>query len=342
MKVLVTGGSGYFGSLLVELLREKGYQADSLDINDADDRPEEVTFHQVDIRDGKTLTETVNGYEVIFHNVAQVPLAKNLSLFSSVNIDGTRNICNAALEAGCRKLVYTSSSAVFGVPKENPVTEKTEPRPGEAYGRAKLEGERICRKSSEAGLDLTIIRPRTILGHGRLGIFQILFEWVRQGIRIPVLNGGGNVYQFVHARDLADACAAASERPVSTIYNIGADQFGTMRESLEGLCRYASTGSTVFLLPMKPVEWMMNLSSSLGLSPLGPYHALMYGRSLYFDTAKARQELNFRPAYSNLEMLIESYEWYLRNRKRLNAQKEPLSHHRTAVNEGILKLMRLF
>ena len=53
MKALVTGGSGYFGSLLVELLREKGYQADSLDINDADDRPEEVTFHRVDNRTGK-------------------------------------------------------------------------------------------------------------------------------------------------------------------------------------------------------------------------------------------------------------------------------------------------
>ena len=62
MKVLVTGGSVYFGSLLVELLRGKGYQADSLDINDSDDRPEEVTFHQVDIREGKTLTEIVNGY----------------------------------------------------------------------------------------------------------------------------------------------------------------------------------------------------------------------------------------------------------------------------------------
>lgn len=342
MKALVTGGSGYFGSLLLRMLRERELQTAVLDISDAEDRPADVVFHQADIRDRQAVRQSVQGYDVVFHNVAQVPLAKDRRLFWSVNVEGTRNLCDAALSEGCSKLVYTSSSAVFGIPRTNPVSEQTPPEPREAYGRAKLEGERICREYAEKGLDVTIIRPRTILGHGRLGIFQILFEWVRTGVKIPVLSGGHNTYQFVHAYDLAEACILAAENPGSNLYNIGATRFGTMREGLQTLCEHAKTGARVFSLPMRPVEWAMQVSSLLGLSPLGPYHALMYGRSLYFDISKAQRELGYAPRYSNAEMLIESYEWYQKNHERMNSARETASHHRSAVKEGLLGVMRWF
>ena len=115
---------------------------------------------------------------------------------------------------GCDKVVHTSSSAVFGVPETNPVTAETPPRPVEAYGRAKADAELLCRAAVTRGLDVTIVRPRTILGHGRLGIFGILFDWIADGADVPVLGDGDNRYQFVHADDLADARAClAAERP---------------------------------------------------------------------------------------------------------------------------------
>src|SRR6185295_12255980 len=81
-------------------------------------------------------------------------------------------------------------------------------------GRAKLEGEALCANYARLGLEVTIIRPRTIMRHGRLGIFQILFEWIREGYNVPVFDGGSNIYQFVHADDLAEACIQRQERPV--------------------------------------------------------------------------------------------------------------------------------
>ncbi|HSQ62698.1 MAG TPA: NAD-dependent epimerase/dehydratase family protein [Polyangiaceae bacterium] len=66
---------------------------------------------------------------------------------------------------------------------------------------------------------------------------QILFEWVRTGKNVPVLGKGDNLYQFVHADDLADTCIAAAGRTGPTVYNIGAERFCTMRETLEGLIR---------------------------------------------------------------------------------------------------------
>jgi len=342
MKALVTGGSGYFGSLLIDKLIENGWEVGSLDINEVSDLPMNVSFHEQDIRDAKGLKKCLIGYDVVFHNIAQVPLAKDRKLFWNVNVEGTRNLFEAAIEIGLNKIVYTSSSAVFGVPDKNPVTENTIPKPREAYGRAKLEGERISAKYADQELTVTIIRPRTILGHGRLGIFQILFEWISKGINIPVLNGGENIYQFVHASDLAFATISASGLSKSGTYNIGTDIYGSMRESLEALCEHADTGSRVYSLPMKPIQMLMNITSVLGLSPLGPYHSLMYGRSIYFDISKAKNELGFKPRYSNIEMLVESYDWYIRNRDIILGGNKNMSHHRSRLDEGVLKYLNGF
>jgi len=249
-------------------------------------------------------------------------------------------LLDAARAAHVRKVVHTSSSAVYGIPAKNPVDDTVAPRPLEAYGKAKLEAEHLVERAvREHGLDVSIIRPRTILGHGRLGIFQILFDWVEEGRRIPVLGTGNNIYQFVHADDLADACIKAGARPGFAVYNIGAERFGTMRQTLEALCAHAGTGSTVYSLPMALAVAAMKVTSALRLSPLGPYHSLMYGRSLYFDISRPKAELGWEPRWSAAEMLCESYDWYLAHKQQV-LQWAGTSAHRSAVKQGILKLVK--
>jgi nucleoside-diphosphate-sugar epimerase len=241
-----------------------------------------------------------------------------------------------------KKVIYTSSSAVYGIPKTNPVTEETSPAPMEEYGRAKLAGESLCWEYGWKGLDVSIVRPCTIVGYGRLGIFQILFEWIYQGKNIPVLGDGKNSYQFVHADDLAEACIQASMLKGSDAFNCGTDRFGTMREALEHLCNYAGTGSKVKSLPMWPMVAAIKLSSGLGISPLGSYHASLYGRSIYFDISKAQTKLGWTPRYSNDEMFVESYDWYRANRTAVLAETGDTSRHRSAVKQGALKILHWF
>jgi nucleoside-diphosphate-sugar epimerase len=334
----VTGGSGYFGCLLVGELRRRGYTVTVFDLVDVPDRPAEVRFIQGDIRDGAAVAAACAGVDVIHHNVAQVPLAKDRALFHGVNVGGTEKLLDAARRAKVGKTVLVSSSAVFGVPSKNPVDDSVAPRPKEAYGAAKLEAERVAARFVAGGLDVTVIRPRTILGHGRLGIFQILFEWIRRGRPVYVLGRGDNRYQFVHADDLADACIRAGERPGAATYNIGAERFGTMREALEALARHAGTGSRVRSLPMAPTVKAMELTSALGLSPLGAYHSLMYGREMFFDVTRPREELGWRATRSNEEMLVESYDYYVQHRAEILARRGA-SHHRSPVRQGVLKLL---
>jgi len=339
-KVLVTGGSGYFGNILAKKLKEQGHAVAVFDLEDAPDRPKDVAFMAGDIRDAPSIDSACVGMEVVYHCVAMVPLAKDAGQFWSVNRDGTKNLLQACRKAGVAKVINISSSAVFGVPAKNPVDDSVKPHPLEDYGRAKLAAEEFCAEYAGQGLDVTTIRPRTIMGPGRLGIMQILFEWVMQGRNLPVLGKGDNLYQFVHADDLAEACFKAAARKGPALYNIGAKKFCSMRETLEGLISHAQTQSKVVSLPMGIAVQLMKLTSTLGLSPLGPYHSLMYGRSMYFDLARPEKELGWSARFSNVEMFCQAYDWYLANRDQV-LKAGAGSHHRSAARQGILKIVSL-
>lgn len=335
---LVTGGSGYFGSLLVRRLVAAGHRVRVLDINDSDDRPEDVEIVVGDIRDPDVVGRAVEGCAVVFNNVAQVPLARDEQLLRTVNVDGTALLLRESARVGVRKVVHTSSSAVFGVPVSNPVLPSTVPSPIEAYGRAKLAAEWACLDTASKGLDVTIIRPRTILGHGRLGIFGILFEWVADGADIFVLGSGDNRYQFIHADDLAEVCLLAAGVAGPAIFNAGTDRFGTMRESLQSLCAHAGTGSRVRSLPAKPAAVLMHAAAATHLAPFAPYHWMMYSKSLWFDIDHVRDALGWQPKWSNEEMLADSYDWFVSNRA--GTSDSGRSQHRTIAKQGALRVLK--
>jgi nucleoside-diphosphate-sugar epimerase len=337
-RVLITGGSGYFGSVLTDAVLERGDQVRVLDVNPPERRDGAVEFVEADVRDRDAVERACEDVDVVLHNVAQVPLARDRHLFWSVNMLGTAHVLLAARHHGVRKVVHTSSSAIFGIPAHNPVDEQTPAHPLEAYGRAKLQAEQLCRDAVAGGLDVTVVRPRTILGHGRLGIMAVLFEFVAAGAPVYVLGSGDNRYQFVHANDLADACLRAADQAGPAVYNIGATEFGTMRDTLQALVEHAHTGSRVRSLPKTPARLAMQLLGQGRLAPFAPYHWLLYGESLWFDTTRAHQELGWQPKHSNAAMVVESYEWFLAHRAELDASNR--SHHQSPAKAGALGILK--
>jgi nucleoside-diphosphate-sugar epimerase len=337
--VLITGGSGYFGSVLAAQAIARGDAVRIFDLNPPAPELRGVEYVAGDVRDERALQAACDGIDLVFHNVATVPLARDKASFDSVNVTGTASMLVCARRAKVGKVVHTSSSAVFGIPERNPVDESTPGRPLEPYGRAKLQAELMCHEAARNGVDVTIIRPRTILGHGRLGIIALLFEFVADGAPVWVLNGGANRYQFVHADDLADACLRAGDREGPTTYNVGAAEFGTMRETLQALVDHAGTGSRVRTLPAGPARAVMRGLTRAGLAPFAPYHWLLYGESLYFDVSKASSELGWEPRHSNASMVIESYEWFRAHRDAPTGT--PRSHHQSPVRPGLVRALKL-
>ena len=122
------------------------------------------------------------------------------------------------------------------------------------------------------------------------------------------------------------------------LYNIGAKEFCSMKKTLEGLIEHANTKSKVVGVNKNIAKICMNITSSLGLSPLGKYHALMYGESMYFDISNAVRDLNYVPIYSNVKMFQDSYDWYLKNRDMILSGTLQGSRHQSKLHQGILSL----
>lgn len=337
-RALVTGGSGFFGEILVSKLSENNWDVYNLDLNPSVKMPIAKQFIG-DIRDRGLCISATQGMDAVFHNVAQVPLTKDRGLFFSVNVYGTANILQAAAEAKVSNFVYTSSSAIFGLPEILPISKDFTPNPIEAYGAAKLGGENLCRDFFDSDMNIKIVRPRTILGAGRMGIFGLLYRWVQLGVDIYLLGNGKGSYQFVHPDDLAEGIIRTLTTNGNQVFNLGALEFGAFKEDLVKLCNYAGTGSTVKSVPDFPFRNLLNVLSSLRVLPFAPYQLLLYGKPMFFDSAADWKKLDYQPKYSNFDCLSTGYDGYLSN---VNVFDGKVSTHKSSIKSFAINIITIF
>ena len=338
-KHLVTGGSGFLGNLIASKLLMQGEEVSILDIWQDEKQDKNIKFIQSDIRDKDNVIKAMKGIDVVHHNAALVPLTKSGTRFWSVNVEGSRAAAESALTAGVTKFIHMSSSAIFGIPQEYPITASTLPKPVEVYGKSKLAGELAVREVFRgSNVLLSVIRPRTILGEGRLGIFQILFEWIHHNRDVYTIGKGNGLFQFVHAHDLLDAYMKTLRLEKSGVYNIGTDNFASLNSALENLIGYAGSNSRIRHLPEKLTIGTLKILDKARLSPLAPWHYKTFHKPFYFDM-QPLVDIGWKAKYSNDLMLQESYEWFLKHKKINNSSGN--SPHRKNVNEKILKFLRI-
>jgi nucleoside-diphosphate-sugar epimerase len=336
---LVTGGSGFFGNLIASRLHARGETVKILDIWDEPTSPKDIEYIECDILNREGVANAMKGVDVVHHNVALVPLTKSGDKFWQVNVEGSKVAAEESVKAGVKNFIHMSSSALFGSP-QCPITNDSPVHPIEIYGKGKLAGELAVREICEKGnLPLVVIRPRTILGEGRLGIFQILFEWIREDVNVYTIGDGNIKFQFVHAHDLMDAYMLAMDSNKPGIYNVGTPEFGTLREGLEHLIQYAHSKSKVKSLPVGLTIGSLKLLDKMGLSPLAPWHYLTYHKEFYFDV-QPLLNMGWKPKYSNDAMFRESYDWFLANYGKSEIS-EKSSAHRKPVKEKMLKLLKM-
>jgi len=316
----ISGGAGFLGLHLARRLIADGHDVRTLDVAPLDDPELERDIEELrgDVRDPSATARLVDGADVLVHAAAALPIQASRESIRSVNVDGAAVTLVAALEAGVRRAVLISSTAVYGVPKHHPLREDA-PLVGVGhYGESKIEAEEVARDFGRRGLDVVILRPKTFIGPERLGVFEILFDWIREGRRIPILGDGSNRYQLLAVEDLVEATVAAASAPVAgETFNVGATEFGTVRSDLEGLIAHAGSGSRLRSVPVRPAELALRALELARLSPLAEWHYRTAHRDSYVETAKAQQILGFAPRLSNEEALCETYDWYLANRGRV-------------------------
>ncbi len=341
MLVSISGGAGFLGLHLARRLLADGESVRTLDLAPLDDVELERDVEELrgDVRDPLAAAQLVRGAEIVVHAAAALPIQASRRSIVSVNVDGTANVLAAALEAGVQRVVFISSTAVYGVPERHPIHE-TDPLVGVGwYGESKIAGEEVCRELGARGLEATIIRPKTFLGPERLGVFEILFDWVREGRRIYTLGSGENRYQLLAVDDLVEAVVRACSAPgvVGEALNVGATEFGTVREDLGALIAHAGSGSRLTPVPVRPAEAALRALELLRLSPLAEWHYRTAHHDSFVATEKAQRLLGWQPRLSNAQTLCETYDWYLANRMAVGAAG---TTHRVPWNQQALGLLK--
>lgn len=340
MRIIVTGGAGFFGSVLAEYLADHGHEVISLD-RLVGDNPKYRNI-QLDLTDGGKLMETVRELgqvDGIVHAAAMLAHDKeNLDRLWVSNVDGTKNILECARQLKIKKVVFISTNCVFSTGFDKPVDESTPVQPIEQYGESKLAAEKLFEEYSD--VSSIILRSPTIMAAGRLGLLTILFDFVIEGRKLYLVGDGNNRYSFIYAQDLANACLLALQSQHKGIYHIGSDNVPSMREMYRDLMIFAGKKPRLWCVPEGPSVLAMKVLNKLNLSPLGPYHYRMIAANFVFDNSKLKRDLGWAPTLTNTQILCDAYKYYQDNYEAINNAKGA-SAHKTKAKAGILNLLRM-
>ena len=314
-KVAITGASGFIGTALVRHFLSLGYEVVATDLLEPRVPFRDVQFKRADIAKAEQLKGLFNGVDTVLHMAAIPSIARSPEArYYASNVLGTENVVTLARECGVTNLVHMSSSTVYGIPKNCPISEEAALEPGCAYSRSKLRAEEVARHCAGDALHLTIIRPRVVVGAGRAGIFGLLFGFMKLGLPIPLLGGGRNLFQFTSVEDLAHACEMASKRrdraAAARVYNIGSVVERPLRDELGELIRHARSSSRLISVPAGAMRWLMRGLSRFDLNPLVEEQYRIADVDFVLDTTRARDELEFSPRHKNCDGLLDAWDWW--------------------------------
>jgi nucleoside-diphosphate-sugar epimerase len=334
--VVVTGAAGMLGGWVVRRLTELGWPVTGVDLRPA------PGVSVADVRDRAAMGRSLAGAGAVVHCAAALPSYPPAQI-RSVIVDGTRTVLTAAVDAGVARVVHISSTSVYGLPPVVPTTEDYPRTPVDEYGAAKAAAEEVCEQFRADGLCVPVLRPKTFLGPGRMGLFAMLFEWADEGRNFPILGRGDVRIQMCAVEDLVDCLAtvlAADPQTANDTFNVAAAEFGTIREDFQAVLDAAGRGKRVVSIPAGPAILMLQSLQRLRLSPV-------YGRLLhklradsYVSIDKARRRLDFTPRYSNQDALLSAYQWWREHHPRTGARAGNTS--RDAWSQGVLRAAKVF
>lgn len=345
MRVLVTGATGLVGSHLVKALRERGDAVRAL-VRDPERArellpPDEgVELVRGDLLDPDSLRRAAQGVEVVYHCAARVALpyqGDRLQIFRA-NVEGTRNVLQASEEAGVRRFVFVSSVAVYGDPREPLVREDHPKNPKGPYAESKVLAEELVEMAGDRGLETVILRPCVIYGPGDRNFLPQIAETLPR-YPFPLVQGGRQPLDMVHARDVAQALVLAGTHPraAGRVYNVTDGETHSLRELVEVFCEALGVRPRLLPLPYPLALALAALAAGISRAArpdedplLSPAGVRAMARPHHYDITRIREELGYAPRVPLREGLREAAAWYLE----WKAQRQPQQRRLAASPTG--------
>lgn len=341
-KVLVTGGSGFLGINLIRYLHARGYAIVSLDLEDFTypDMRDKITAIKGDIRNMETVDRAMEGVDFVVHTAAALPLYSKEDIYTT-DVVGTRTVLEVALHHNVKRAVHISSTAVYGIPDHHPLFENDRLEGVGPYGQAKIQAEMVCLEYRARGMVVPILRPKSFIGPERLGVFALLYDWALDKRNFPMIGSGNNRYQLLDVEDLCEAIYLSltlDADVANDTFNIGAAEFGTMKQDYQAVLDYAGFGKRIIGFPATPAIWGLRVLEALRVSPLYKWVYETASKDSFVSIEKAERKLGFRPKYSNKDALLRNFKWYIDNRAQFQSQSG--ISHRVPWKQGAIGILK--
>ena len=318
--VLVTGGAGFIGTQLCRFLSAQGFAVRSLD--SAASRPGEqasIQFIRGDVRDPTVVAEAMRGVSYIVHAASADSTQSDDVIYSTAAV-GTRNVLQAAIRYRVDRVVYMSSSAVYGAHEHHLMHEVDELRGTGAEAESKIEAESLCQGARLSGMCVPILRCADIVGPGCGGLYGQLFEFAAAGRHFFIPAPGWRTCQVL---DLDDVCAAIHQclmmraGLVNDTFNLGATDFSTVRDCFQAVLDHAGHGKRVISLP-RPLAAALQVFESRSPVPAVADNAL--------SVRHIDNKLEFRARHLSRAALLRHYISYLRLHEPAARRSPELTH----------------
>lgn len=310
MKVLVVGSSGFVGSNLN--LDRPNVQFYGLDISEQGysskskySQCERLDFLEEDavayIRDLSPdfivlLAGIQFTYPIQKRKERQAAFAKNIEIANQAQkiISATPSI---------QKIIFVSTDMVYGLQTSSSIDENCGTNPIGEYGRSKLEAENILLKLNPKAI---ILRPRLIVGPGRVGTIKLISRFVSANLPIPFIGTGDNKYQMISVFDLWSAIEKCFISDIYGIYNLGSDQPPTLNELFPKVLKNLTKSNKIVKLPRRITEHLLLFLDYLNLSPLAPEQFLIAGQNCVLNTEKFKVATGWKPKDSDEEIITQT------------------------------------
>jgi nucleoside-diphosphate-sugar epimerase len=319
-RVLVTGASGFAGSHLTRRLLDEERAVRVLarptsNVSELEAAGAEVRLG--DVTEIESLRHAVEGIKTVFHVAA---LFRKAGLpdqaYRAVNHDGTRNLLQAALEAGVERFVHCSTVGVLGNISNPPADESAPYHPGDVYQITKCAGEKVALEyHREHGLPVSVVRPAGIYGPGDLRWLKLFKGIARR--RFVMLGNGETLIHMVYVSDLVDAFLLAAERPnaVGQVYIAAGERYVTLNELAGTIAGAVGVPPPRLHIPVKPIHFLSGVCEdvcrAMGIEPpIYRRRVDFFVKNRAFDITKAKTELGYLPQVDLADGIGRTAQWY--------------------------------
>lgn len=322
MQALVTGGTGFVGSHLVRRLLARGQRVISLDKNpglfDDELRSLGATLLTGSVTDADAVNRAVEGCDVVYHLASPFgDILQPDAAYWDIEVNGTRNVLEAAERHGVKRVVHCSTQGVHGSLVQTPGDENSPMAPRDYYCYSKVEGERVCQEFIARGLDAVIVRPTSVYGPGDTRGWLKLYQMVSNGWFLMV-GDGKTLNHPVYVENLIDVFELAATVPAAKgrAYLAGDESPVTLTELVRGVADAVGANVRIvrwpwYNLALAGAAAVERVSKAVGVKPPVFRRRLSwYKTNRAFRIDRARQELGYQPKVPLSEGLARTAAWY--------------------------------